>query len=189
MPGGWTFVVVSSGVGAEKTGRVQSDYNRLSQAMQAIIAAWREKHPGDSRSLGELAVAGDVQRLRLPPELETRLDHFIAEDARVGEATEAFARGDVAAVRQLADASQSDADRLLGNQVPETGALVSLASAVGAAAASAFGAGWGGSVWALVKAADAEPFLAEWLAAYRLRYPHLRSAGFVSPPSGGVRRL
>lgn len=189
MPLGWTFVVASSGVVAEKGGSIQADYNRLSLATQAIVAAWRREHPNDSRSLAELVRGGEVERLSLSPDLQTRLDHFVAEDARVADATEAFARADIAALGELARASQSDADTLLGNQVPETRALVSLANTLGAAAASAFGAGWGGSAWALVKDAEAEAFLAEWLAAYRKRFTTRAADGFVSPPSAGARRL
>ena len=55
------------------------------------------------------------------------------------------------------------AERLLGNQVPETISLASTARALGAAAASAFGAGFGGSVWALVPEADAHAFASDWL--------------------------
>ena len=115
-----------------------------------------------------------------------RLEHFVAEDARVREAADAFAAGDVDRIGVLAEASQHDADRLLGNQVPETRDLVALALDAGAPAASSFGAGWGGSVWALVREADAEPFLTRWLASYRARYPHRSSGAFVSPPSNGV---
>ena len=48
--------------------------------------------------------------------------------------------------------SQESAERLLGNQVPETAVLVASARAFGAFASSAFGAGFGGSVWALAPA-------------------------------------
>lgn len=82
-----------------------------------------------------------------------RLRHFEAEDARVLAAADAFARGDLGRIAELASASERDADALLGNQVPETRALVARALEGGAAAASNFGAGWGGSVWALVETA------------------------------------
>ena len=118
-----------------------------------------------------------------------RLRHFVAEDARVVEAADAFARGDIARIAELASASQRDADALLGNQVPETRALVALALAEGASAASAFGAGWGGSVWALVETAAGPAFLERWLGAYQLRYPQPRSTGFVSPPGDKMHKV
>jgi galactokinase len=70
-------------------------------------------------------------------------------------------------------ASQRGAEAALENQVPETVALVRLARELGAEGASAFGAGFGGSVWAAVPAASAERFAAEWrrryLAAFKAR--------------------
>ena len=41
----------------------------------------------------------------------------------------------------------------------------------GAVAASAFGAGFGGSVWAMVEAAQADSFLTAWADAYRRKFP------------------
>ena len=38
-------------------------------------------------------------------------------------------------------------------------------------ASSAFGAGFGGSVWALVEANDADTFAHDWLARYRSEFP------------------
>lgn len=189
MPAGWTFAVLSSGVTARKAGEVQAHYNTLSLSTVAIVEAWRATHPGDGRPLGRLAREGELRGWRPPDVLQTRLEHFVAEDARVAEASDAFIRGDIAAIGELAGASQADADRLLGNQIDETRALVTLAREIGAPAASAFGAGWGGSVWALVQETDAAPFLTEWQAAYRKRYPERPPEGFVSPPSAGAHRI
>lgn len=111
-----------------------------------------------------------------------RLRHFQNEDARVLDAADAFATVDIGRIGQLAADSQRDADLLLGNQVPETRELVAFALAEGAAAASSFGAGWGGSVWALVQAPAADAFADAWLAAYRRRHPHLAAGAFASPP-------
>jgi galactokinase len=189
MPPGWTFVVLTSGVAAEKAVAANADYNRLSTLVRDIVAVWRSEHPADPCSLAELVRRGEAQTLRLAPELRTRLDHFIAEDARVEAASDAFARADISAIGALARASQADADRLLGNQVGETRYLASVAYELGAAAASSFGAGWGGSVWALVQKADADAFAGRWLAEYRRHYPDHAATGFVSPPSAGARRV
>jgi galactokinase len=188
MPAGWTFVVGSSGVTARKAGAVQNDYNRLALATVAIVEAWREAHPGDDRPLGRLAREGALEGWHAPRDLRWRLEHFMAEDSRVADASLAFANGDIAAIGELALTSQADADRLLGNQIDETRALVTLGREIGAPAASAFGAGWGGSAWALVKASDAEAYLDEWLTAYRRRHPRWPSEGFVSPPSKRAER-
>ena len=189
MPEGWTFVVASTGVSARKSAEARDDYNRLAATAGELESVWRVRHSGDPRSLGELARAGELAGFDAPPHLGARLEQFIAEDARVAAAAEAFARGDLATVGRLAEQSQHDAEQRLGNQVPETIALAALARSNGAAAASAFGAGWGGSVWALVESADAESWLEEWLQAYRSGYPHHPSGGFVSPPSQGLRTM
>jgi galactokinase len=63
----------------------------------------------------------------------------------------------------MAGASQAEAKSLLDNQVPETVALARSARELGAFAACSFGAGFGGSVWALVDR-DAEAFARRWHA-------------------------
>ena len=68
------------------------------------------------------------------------------------------------------------ADQALGNQIPETNRLQSLARELGAPAASGFGAGFGGSVWALVPTVDADAFAASWLERYLAEYPGLAGA-------------
>ena len=59
-------------------------------------------------------------------------------------------RRDTAALGDLSAESQADAETLLDNQVQETVELVASARRLGAFASSSFGAGFGGSVWALV---------------------------------------
>ena len=81
--------------------------------------------------------------------------------------------------------SQALADEVLGNQVPETRHLVASARALGAPAASAFGAGFGGAVWALVAAEDATAFLAAWRGDYVRRFPERESGcAFLSTGAG-----
>jgi galactokinase len=76
----------------------------------------------------------------------------------------------------LVDRSQTAAERWLGNQVPQTITLASLARELGAVAASAFGAGFGGSVWAMVSPDRAESFAIEWAEKYRSKFPESASA-------------
>ena len=89
------------------------------------------------------------------------------------------------------DRSQQGAEAGLENQVPETIALARAARALGAAAASAFGAGFGGSVWAMVEAGDATRFGREWLARYARDFPIAarKAEVIVTQPSAGARRI
>jgi galactokinase len=77
-------------------------------------------------------------------------------------ALSAFERTDARTLGELAADSQRDADLLLGNQVPATSALATSARTLGAFAASNFGAGFGGAVWALIDAGEADAFARKW---------------------------
>ena len=106
------------------------------------------------------------------------LDHFIRENARIPLAVEAFRQADSAALDRLSADSQRDAEILLGNQVPETAALAGSARARGAFAASSFGAGFGGSAWALVHRDAAPEFAASW-----------REGAFIATPAPPLSEL
>ena len=83
----------------------------------------------------------------------------------------ALEQGDIDRFGDLVDRSQELAARLLGNQIDETSWLAAAARELGACAASAFGAGYGGSVWALVPEGEAKRFLSAWVTGYAQRYP------------------
>jgi len=90
-------------------------------------------------------------------------------------------------VGEVLQRSQELADRGLRNQVPQTRLMVSLAREAGAIGASSFGAGWGGSVYALVPADDAEDFASQWLGAYRERAQDAgQAATIVTRPGPGA---
>ncbi len=179
MPPGWTFVILSSGVHADKAGSVRERYNRGSLAVRALVSIWQRETGSTNPSLSAaLASAPDAeQRLldalpRVPvpdftvADLERRLSQLSRELARVPLAAAAFALADEQMVGELTRSSQADAETLLGNQIHETCALARLAYEHGAFAASGFGAGFGGSVWALAHTDDAEAFATRWRQAY-----------------------
>lgn len=177
MPDEWRFVLAPCGVKAAKTGSAMESYNRLSRGAEMLLELWNgvEARAGSlgavldpaaqpssaADRLRTLVRASSVAGWSAEP-LEKRLDHFIREDARVPAAQAAFADRDAARLSTLSEESQADAETLLGNQVPETIALARSARAQGAFAACSFGAGFGGSVWALVDRADAREFARRW---------------------------
>ncbi len=97
----------------------------------------------------------------------------MSETARAPRAAAAFRNADRQALGDLAADSQRDAHELLGNQIPETITLATLAREIGAFASSSFGAGFGGSVWAAVPVSDAQRFGEAWVRAYAQRMPHV----------------
>jgi galactokinase len=101
----------------------------------------------------------------------------------------ALANGDLARVGTLVDRSQALAEQALENQVPETIHLARSARELGAHAASAFGAGFGGAVWSMAPAEGAQEFVARWRADYEAAFPLRRGrTTFIvtrpGPPAG-----
>lgn len=176
LPRDWTFAVASSGIKAEKAGAARERYNRLSLATSEILDLWRKATGKTVTSLGEVVSApgGAEQMRRVLAEspLSDRFEQFLEEsESLVPAAAEAFARRDGTALRDIAARSQAGAECRLGNQIRETVALVSSALSLGVIAASAFGAGFGGSVWAVVPIGDADVFRSCWERDYLRRFP------------------
>jgi galactokinase len=201
VPEQWCFVLTPSGVPAQKAGAAREAYNRLASGTRVLLDLWNAGSSTRAPSLAaaltgasgngaELAASPGcadrlrelVRRSRVPgwpsESLERRLEHFIREDSRIPAALGAFGEASAARLGTLAEESQADAERLLGNQIPETIALSRSARSLGAFAACSFGAGFGGSVWALVEHARAHQFAGRW-------HPD----AFIAPPGPPVTEL
>lgn len=191
------FVIAASGVRAPKAGAVRERYNRLSDWAARIAHLWRNETGGTEAHVGEIVrndpkaverLHGIIARQSDATELDTRLSHFLAESERiVPAAAAALEQHDLDRFGVLVDESQGLAGRLLGNQVPETILLARRARELGAIAASAFGAGFGGAVWALVRADAASGFLEQWQRDYVAAYPtHAAESSFFLTPASGA---
>jgi galactokinase len=190
VPGDWQFVLASSGVPSEKTGSAKEKYNRLSRGTRTLLEIWnREEAPATSLGAALASRPDAAATLReivrhqavpdwTPEALIKRLDHFVREDARVPAALAAFDTTDAVSLGALANGSQEDAETLLENQVPATSNLARSARELGAIGACGFGAGFGGSVWALVERDAAAEFASRWT-------PH----AFVALPGPAVLEL
>ena len=185
VPGDCVFAIGASGVVAEKTGEAMEKFNRASRLVASIGEIWRRETGRRETSLGDILAASPSAAAQLrellrkrgaapfsPRELADRFEHFVAENEEIVPAAgDALARGGLEEFGRLVDRSQAGAERLLGNQVPETVFLARCARELGAGAASAFGAGFGGSVWALAREQAAERFIAQWARRYREAFP------------------
>jgi len=203
LPAEWSCVVATSGVHADKIGSARDRFNRAAAAVRALVDLWHRLTGDRPASLAEALMSASDAAARLAaaiPEtrigafsaddLSRRLSHFLREDPRVPDAARAVAAGDAPVLDALARDSQADAEALLGNQVPETIALVRAARAAGAFAASSFGAGFGGSVWALVPSGEVERFGPAWVEPYKATRPHLSGVDwFPARPSPGLLLL
>jgi galactokinase len=190
VPPQWQLVIASSGVKAEKTGAAQQAYNRLARGVEILLALWN-RHESACQSLATAMVshASAPDRLReivrgtevadwTTGALQRRLEHFLREDSRVAAALHAFRSADRSGVSTLAAESQDDAETLIENQVPETVTLVRSARAAGAFAACSFGAGFGGSVWALADCDAAGEMGRRW-----------HPAAFIATPGPSLTEL
>jgi galactokinase len=181
---------------------VKDRYNRASNGARALHAIWLRHTNDRSRSLADaLAAPGAVEQLTawLEPtadgafssaDLDRRLRHFVRESSRAPRAAIAFRDADRATLGELSVESQREADELLGNQIPETVLMAKLARNLGAFASSNFGAGFGGSVWALVPTGDAVAFGEEWVRAYARQLPDMGQVPwFVARPGPAATDL
>jgi galactokinase len=191
-PPGRRFVVAVSGVRAEKTGAAKDLYNRASLAVRAILERWRTASGREASSLAEAIARSGAAVVResigraavdgfTAPGLLDRFDQFVTESIEIiPAASDALERGNIERFGELVDKSQAEGENRLGNQVPETIALQRLARELGADASSAFGAGFGGSVWALVPDDAVGGFRRRWEAAYRAAFPRVEPAFLVT---------
>jgi galactokinase len=201
LPPGYRFVVAVSGIEAEKTGAAKEAYNRAALAVRAILEAWRAASGRPDRSLADAVSRAGAAEVRevveraatdgfSPAALLARFDQFVEESTVIIPAAgDALARRDVAGFGRLVDRSERLAEDLLGNQVPETAMLARSARESGAGAASAFGAGFGGSVWALVEEPEAARFAARWEGRYRAAFPSVSPAFLVTGAGPAAARL
>ena len=185
LPPGYGFVIASSGVMAEKTGAALERYNRVARRLSVGLQAWCTATGRSDLSMGDAIAStpGAREQIReilgattgadyTAHSLLDRFDQFHAEaNELIPAAGDALERGDMVAFGDLVTRSQSGAERALENQIPETISLVQQARELGALAASAFGAGFGGSVWALVDSKSADLFRDRWRDAYRNAFP------------------
>lgn len=201
---GKVFAVASSGVEAAKAGGARERYNRASRLASEAAEIWRRTTGGAESHLAEIATRTGARTFDALPaayraalaapdtEHAVRVEHFLTESEElVPAAGDALARGDLASFGATVDRSQELGARLLGNQIPETIWLARSARQNGAIAASAFGAGFGGAVWALVARSEVEEFLSAWRISYHSAFPARaeRSRFLWTPAADGARRL
>jgi len=194
VPAGLEFVVASSGVEAAKTGGAMERYNRASRLLARVLEVSNaESGRTDPTLMAALSAGpGAVDRVRESvarrgdAALGDRFEHFVSEvSVIVPAAWEAWAGGDWARLGEIVDRSQEGAETMLKNQVPETVHLARRARDLGAIAASAFGAGFGGSVWALAAREGATSFLARWRDDYSRHFPqHAARSAFFTTAAG-----
>jgi galactokinase len=202
-PRGWRMVVAFSGVRAEKTREALEKYNLVSRRARAAVARYNQSSGTRFATLRELADHGAerggadwLEGLDGAPDgepgLGDRVRQFMLEDRRyIPGAVEALRARNLAAFGRLLSASHRASRRFLWNIAPEIDALQRSAVRLGAAGASGFGAGFGGSILAVLPVARAADFMAAWRSRYVRRFPLLSSEAsfFLTAPGPGIELL
>ena len=204
-PTDWRMVVAFSGVRAEKTREALEKYNMASRRARDAVAAFNqlsgrshptlrevvdhEPKPSGEGWLGELdraaAAAGGMA-----PSLAGRVRQFMLEDrVHVPGAIEALKAQDLGRFGRLLSDSHRASKKDLWNIVPEIDWLMESACELGAAGASGFGAGFGGSIFAVTTARRAEALMEGWRGRYRASFPDQAKEAdfFIAQPSPGIQ--
>ena len=194
LPSELTLCVASSGVKAEKTRNARIKYNACSMQVRQIIDCI-QKGADKSVSLEQVLASSDYSLEIMRERLEEcgdvqllldRLYHYYYETQEIiPTAIQSFKENDFKGFGAAVRRSQVVAETYLKNQVKETSSLARCAYDEGALASSAFGAGFGGSVWALVHESTSASFLAAWKKSYLEAFPeHEQAACFFLDNTG-----
>lgn len=201
-PAEYSIAVGVSGVTATKTGNARARYNRVSDSTRALVRAWNAATGRADVTLADALEstpdAGErLQRLAEQGAEEFAGDYLGPRFAQFREEVEVIVPGvgdamgdrDFTALGALVDRSMAMAEYALRNQVAETSFLARAARERGAVAASAFGAGFGGAVWAMVSTSDADAFVDGWRTAYAETFPRRaeRAQWLVTRPGEAAR--
>ena len=145
----------------------------------------------DDDAVAQCAAAGQWASAEGAALLRRRAEQFFAEQALTLAVADAFSTADHVALGEAVGQSQTLTDTHLCNLVPETRFLPAAAIELGALAASAFGAGFGGSAYAVAKTAVAADFITKWKHAYTSKFPDAsaRSLFFPVRPGPGAFEL
>ncbi|MHB8509437.1 MAG: galactokinase [Candidatus Dormibacteria bacterium] len=156
LPPSAAWLVCPSGLDRSLRG---SGYEaRPAEAATALQMA-RRRLPG-LESLATLGPA-DVEALQLPEPLNRRARHIVGENLRVRQAVACLEAGRLDALGELMLASHQSLARDCEVSTPQLDALVEEAMASGCLGARLMGAGFGGSIIALVDAAGADEVASE----------------------------
>jgi galactokinase len=207
-PAGHALLIAVSGVRATKTGNAQRAYNRAADAVRWMVRQWNSLTDRDDATLAAALASGGEAAERLEriardaggsanapvsaEYLTRRLAQFREECGTIVPGVmESLRAADLSRMGLLVDRSQHLAERALENQVPETIHLCRAAREVGAVAASAFGAGFGGACWAMAAEGEAPELMERWRESYLKAFPaHRQHARFLvtrpGPPAGAA---
>ncbi|WP_432797343.1 galactokinase family protein [Poriferisphaera sp. WC338] len=182
-----TIIIGTCGVMAEKTRDAKEKYNKASLLARQLISLWHEhvgqkeetlaaivrSKPNAQQQLHEVISSRSIDDTKKIA-LIARLDQFCEEsEVIIPTVSRLLEKNGATQIGKYVDRSQFLTTHLLKNQIPQTTYLATSARKLGATAASAFGAGFGGSVWAMVPEDRAKSFMQQWREDYTTHEPRV----------------
>lgn len=201
FPNDLVFVVCHSGVFAEKTGEALAKYNSVSARARKACEAYNARHKTKHETIANIVRSDSSSRENLekipnmnaaPDRLLDRVRQFAIESEEIiPQAADALTKNDLARFGELVDVSHAKSREWLWNIIPEIDYLQQSARKLGAIAASGFGAGFGGSAYAIVRDGEAKHFQSEWGEAYLARFPQHRGKAMwlTTRPAGAAHEI
>jgi galactokinase len=197
IPEEWRFVVASSLVRADKSGRVRDIYNRRTEECREALAGVASHLGLADRvdSYGALLAARAGEELigaaeeAVDPTLARRFRHVVTEAQRVERAEQAMAHADLAEFGRITSESHVSLRDDYEVSCPELDSLVEITVSAGAAGARVTGAGLGGCAAAVCHVEQADRILAalhEQFYAERDLAGVQQDAAFVAEPAAGA---
>jgi len=191
------FAVAFSGFPSPKTQQARDAFNLLARRAAEIPRAYNIARGTQYQYAGEMlgvGVAEFSKAVAAHPEAAALIDryaHFHEQNAVIiPQAVKALRSGDAAAFGGVVSKSHESCKRYLHNISPEMDRLAACARECGAFGASGFGAGFGGSAYAVVSREDAPDFIRRWREAYAAACtPPQPPVFFVCEPSAGAREI
>jgi len=158
-----------------------------------IVRHVRSTTPGDDaavrKAIGDAIATRDGHGGKAgyrPGALRGRFEQFFDESEMLVEGiAKSLAAKEFEALGRYSDESHRQTVEVLCNTIPATAWLPQKARVLGALGASAFGAGFGGSCWAVVEEPAASDFMERWRSAYHEEFPRwAESSRFFSMRPG-----
>lgn len=190
MPEDHLVVVGYSGKKAEKTKEAMLKYNRLSEEAAAAVKQLNKINrtkfdllrdffqgylPGEKADLAYEQLSGVKDGSRLAQ----RAYQFFRETEVTEQAVSALVDRDISDFGKLINESHDLSKKYLRNIVAEVDWLQQSANELGALGATGFGAGFGGSCYAVIPEDQLDVFILKWKEKYVQKYPQYRdAAGF-----------
>ena len=201
FPGDLTLLIAHSGVKAEKTGAAMVRYNLVSKRARLAVDQYNDRFARRHRFLADIAAERSegfdscwpaLAKAWATPEEELdlagRFLQFYREDRElIPAAVDALQKRQDQRLGEVIDESHRLSATYLRNIIPEIDWLQRSARELGAVAASGFGAGFGGSAYAIVPKTLATEVLPAWRESYLRRYPQHQSACHFFPAAVSAR--